>query len=439
MTTKFVRRTRPGKRNGERGVVILLVAIVLLFVVAAMAALAIDIVTNYTARSEAQLAADSAALAGVRVLANSGMTSKPGDAALVSNAENLARTVAIQVAVSNKVGGRNLVAAEVTPAITGSSSVGGGVGTNPRLTVRVTRADLPTFFARIWGSTQTTVSASATAEAYNPSGRNAIPGAAPPVAPVCVKPWVLPNISPADNTSPIFNAANGAIQDPNLIGWTDANAYPKLYSRCTGSDNSCVNWNALTPIAWRYYPGDQSSFPQPTQALQSCTAGFQPYQLSIAGCINVPIACNSTVNLDRTNYVLRNTQTGEAVNCLTHSQNNLGDTVALSPPSQAFQFEGGADNPIVGSVSKNVLVSDSLVTVPVYNHSISAPPSNVTVIGFVQLFLNPDGIAAGFGTPIPPHIRTTIVNLVGCGTNASGQPVFGNGTSPVAVRLISAP
>ncbi len=52
----------------------------MLFVVGAMAALSIDVVTIYTARSEAQLAADSAALAAARVLANSGATSDPNAA-----------------------------------------------------------------------------------------------------------------------------------------------------------------------------------------------------------------------------------------------------------------------------------------------------------------------------------------------------------------------
>src|ERR1700691_6685325 len=67
------------RRQHEEGVVIILVAIFLLFVVGAMAALSIDVVTFYNARSEAQLAADSAALAGARVLANSGATSYSDD------------------------------------------------------------------------------------------------------------------------------------------------------------------------------------------------------------------------------------------------------------------------------------------------------------------------------------------------------------------------
>ena len=53
----------------------MLVAVFMLFVVGAMAALSIDVVTLYTARSEAQLAADGAALAGARAFANSGVTS----------------------------------------------------------------------------------------------------------------------------------------------------------------------------------------------------------------------------------------------------------------------------------------------------------------------------------------------------------------------------
>ena len=72
------RHTQISGRKNEQGLIITLVAIFMLGVIGAMAALAIDITTLYTARSEAQLAADSAALAAARVLANSGMTSYIG-------------------------------------------------------------------------------------------------------------------------------------------------------------------------------------------------------------------------------------------------------------------------------------------------------------------------------------------------------------------------
>src|SRR5208337_326324 len=171
----------------------------MLFVVGGMAALSIDAVTIYTARSEAQLAADGAALAAARMLANSGMTSNA--AGLTAAAETLASAVALQVAQNSLVGGRYLV--EKNGEIT--VSFAGGTPTNPKVTVRTQRTDLPTFFARIWGSTQITVAASATAEAYNPSGAVLSLGTgAPPVAPICVKPWLLPNIDPTNPASTIF-------------------------------------------------------------------------------------------------------------------------------------------------------------------------------------------------------------------------------------------
>ena len=63
-------------RKQERGVTILLVAVCLAALLA-MAALAIDVVTLYVARTEAQRAADAAALAGARMIAGSGYTSSP--------------------------------------------------------------------------------------------------------------------------------------------------------------------------------------------------------------------------------------------------------------------------------------------------------------------------------------------------------------------------
>jgi hypothetical protein len=430
-------RTISGHK-GEQGIVILLVAVVLLFVVGAMAALAIDLVTFYTARSEAQLAASGAALAGARVLANSGMTSLPSDTTLASNAETLATTIATQVARNNEVGGRKLNAGEVTVSFPNAGSA--NFGSNPQVNVQVSRNDLPTFFARIWGRTAATVAVAATAEAYNASGLNTAPGLAPPVAPTCVKPWLLPNIDPSlgpGNT--IFNATTGAITHPGLLGWTDPNSPALFVASCA----SCTS-PFPTPSQWQYYPGASSDFPAPTE-LPACNVALtNPYQRSMAGCVQTPIACNSTIHIDTLADAGRNSQTGHAVNCLTHSLADQGDTVDSNPAltaGQPFRFLAGDDNPVASAVGQDTLVSDSLVTVPVFNSpttSFSNPA--VTVIGFVQLFLNPDGAAA----PVPPapnpgHIKTTIVNLVGCGTNATGPPILGNGASPVPVRLISTP
>jgi uncharacterized membrane protein len=53
------------RRSGERGQTIILVAVSLVSLLA-MAALAIDVVTLYVARSEMQRAADAAAIAGAK-------------------------------------------------------------------------------------------------------------------------------------------------------------------------------------------------------------------------------------------------------------------------------------------------------------------------------------------------------------------------------------
>ena len=409
--------------------IILLVAIVLLFVVTAFAALAIDLVTFYTARSEAQLAADSAALAAARVLANSGMTSDlptdPNYDTLVSNAVSLATTVATQVATGNQVGGRNLSGAEVTVNFRVSDP---NFGTNPQVTVQVQRADLPTFFARIWGRTQITVSASAAAEAYNASGHvNVSLGLAPPVAPSCVKPWLLPNIDPGGGA--IFDP-NGAILDWGLLGTTPNIPGLGLQVACPGLGTCNVGMPAF---AWQYYPGSQTDFPAPLQsdASPACSAGFSAYQLSIAGCVQPPMVCgqNSNVNLDP-GVSGSDADTAAAVNCLTHTQSGQSgqaDSVVTVLP-QPFQFLAGNDNPVVSAQGHDVLVSSSLVTVPVVE-SFGAP--QVKVIGFIQVFLNPTGSAAANGAP------AKVINMVGCGPNMSGQPILGNGASPVAVRLIS--
>jgi Flp pilus assembly protein TadG len=449
-----------GSRRDEQGIIIVLVAVFMLGVVGAMAALSIDVVTLYTARSEAQLVADAGALAAARALANSGATSDPDrTGALMTLAEPIATQVAVQVAQSSTVGGRNLVASNGEVVVSFSDSKTNACTalnpvTNPCVTVSVQRSDLPTFFARIWGSKQIKVAASATAEAYNPTNISAAAvNGNPPVAPICVKPWLLPNMdptSPPGNSTTIFDPASGTVTNPGLLGWTtpsDPNS--QLHTRC-GNCNRTPG-TPLTPLAWRYYPGDPTSFPAPTQALPSCpTSLTTPYEESIAGCVQRTIACNGStaVLIDNSVYPGRNRETAEAVNCLSHAANGGGTGDTVTPqvtPTVPFEFIAGTGNPIPGASRNSVTVSDSLVTVPV----IDATPANwaslaypqVRIVGFAQIFVNANGNPTQVnGSPVngpAGRVYTTIVNLVGCGTSATGTPILGNGASPVAVRLIS--
>jgi hypothetical protein len=159
------------------------------------------------------------------------------------------------------------------------------------------------------------------------------------------------------------------------------------------------------------------------------------YQKSIAGCVQQPITCGSNSNINLSSFTVPvtvdiNTDSANAVTCLTQHKSAgdaNGDT--LDPPgTPPFVFVAGNDSPVTNSHGKDVLLSDSLVTVPVVDNFISSP---VRVVGCVQLFFNPGGTAIASGVP------ATIINLAGCGNNASGQPVIGNGGGPVPVRLIT--
>jgi len=261
-------RHRTKSRNdGEKGLIITLVAVFVLFVLGAMAALSIDVVTFYTARSEAQLAADGAALAGARVLANSGATSNPN--ALMASAETYAIAIATQVAQQNSVGGRALKPTEVNISFPAGTGTNPG---NPTVTVTVQRTDIPTFFARVWGKTQVTVGATATAEAYNPSDAN-LSVTPTPVAPMCVKPWLLPNLDPSNPPNPIFVTNSGAVQPgSNLLGWGTQNVGTPITLAPACATGTCTTPLTMPP-AWNYYPGndDPTSFPHPTNSLPACS------------------------------------------------------------------------------------------------------------------------------------------------------------------------
>src|SRR4030088_697458 len=214
----------PPQRHGERGVTMVLMALAMVAILA-MAALSIDVVTLYLANAEAQRSADTAALAAARVLSITGMTGDPSNSAAgaITNpwqqACVLATSVAMAVATQNTMGGAALSTSQINVTYPNNSDTATCTGTdpafgvNPLVTVKVQRTDLPTFFARIWGRRAATVSATATAEAFNSSNSgnvgNTVTGKITPVQPRCVKPWIVPNQDPG-NTGTCNRAGGGA-------------------------------------------------------------------------------------------------------------------------------------------------------------------------------------------------------------------------------------
>src|SRR5437660_7240777 len=207
--------------KNQRGITLLLAAL-MMFVVLGMAALAVDVAALYVAKSEAQRSAEAGAMAAARTLVAAGVTGDPSNS---SDTWQTACAAAVQqaqfVAGQNKIGGAAPSAAQVTvtfpnaPNKTDCSGSNAIFGINPQAAVSVQRNDLPTFFSRIWRKNPITVSSSATAEAFNPSNSGSVAGGTGvPVAPKCVKPWIIPNQDPRHPGQHFFDPFTGTIANP---------------------------------------------------------------------------------------------------------------------------------------------------------------------------------------------------------------------------------
>jgi Flp pilus assembly protein TadG len=471
----------------------ILVAVAMVAIIA-MAALSIDVVTLYLAREEAQRAADAAALASAKVISLSGVTSDPNNsssewASICGGSTSPATQTATSVAKQSTVGS----AAATT--VTVDYSAGGVAPTsdcsalpfstgvnNPMVTVKVVRGSLPTFFSRMWGRTGNSVSATATAEVFNPSNSanvgNGATGTITAVQPRCVKPWIIPNIDPlnpndscSDSTTcnkfvdPLSgqvmhsgttlngggSAASGVIgetfwiePDCHHTGGTcrlrNGSPMPNWYS----PSNPGIRAYLQPPPSLEYLPGE-APIATPV-ALPSCASG-NPYEEAIGGCDQSTYHCgvqHSSLGSPNRVDLSENPSSGtndtlDGVKCLIHESNENTypsgqDTMDLT--SYPFKILSGTSNPILGS---NVAISNSpsIVSLPIYDSNADVISgtgiSPVTIIGFLQVFIN----------QVDPwgNVQVTVLNVAGCSNGTGTDPVGSAvaGSSPVPVRLITTP
>jgi len=196
------------KQSQERGQTIALVALTIVTLLA-MAALAIDIVTLYVAKGEVQRAADAAALVAAKAFVDSGVASDPTNSSLQTLAENMATAGINAIVPQNKVAGAAPVLVG-TPSFDFTAYPG-----NPQVAVTLQRTGLPIFFARIWRRAAATVTASAKAEAYNPSNSQTTTGNFIPILLKNIKPLLIANIDSGGN--PFVDITTGVVT-PGEIG-----------------------------------------------------------------------------------------------------------------------------------------------------------------------------------------------------------------------------
>jgi hypothetical protein len=428
------------KRRGERGVTILIVAVAMISMLA-MLALAIDVVSLYVSEGDAQRAADAAALAGAKVFVSSGFTSgQLGDPTsgtaqgLVCNGSTgLADLEAQTVANRNPIGG--VAATTVTTSCTWATS-------NPQITVTVQRTGLPSLFARIWGARIISVTRSAKAEAYNPSGQSV------PIQVHSVKPWLIPN-------------HGGFFFDPITYNVNSTSAFVGRSFTFTRSDPSTAPTAPTAPPPPPPPPPPVPFFAIsvpispptarcPSTNAVSCSNLFtggphSDYRENIA-CGGM-LSIKSTDQIGPGNPITIDTVLGgidaitsDGTKCLIHADSagpNLGQDVINSAVGAPVTITGGYNNP--NPALQNALSisrSDSVVTVPVYNDNgvppCTGPPitcnQQLQIIGFLQLGIEYVDSAG--------KIYAVILNAAGSNPANSGNAINGGGVSPIPVRLI---
>jgi Flp pilus assembly protein TadG len=457
MRAPAIRRFRSA-RYGERGITMVLVAVALVAIVA-MAALSIDVVTLYLAREEAQRTADTAALGAARVLSLSGVTGDPQNAtgywpAACTAATQVARALANQDAVGNTTATSVNVNFQYNGTAVANCSFTGATafGVNPQVQVKIVRGGLPTFFSRIWSRNTNSVSATATAEAFNSSGSETFaPNGIVPVNPRCVKPWIVPNRDPNNSGAPFVKLADGSIQNPGIqldpgtgTGAVIGEKFAFLADCLTGNPN-CRHGQGFglinNPPTYNQQGAGTLDY---VPALIGGTAGAVPacatgsaYQAAIAGCDQSTVyACGIVgggAQADLTfNPGKASGDTATATQCLIHQtagQDVLDSTVF------PFRIQAGLGNPVI--TNAQITSSNSIVSVPIYDDTqgtgtflVDQPP--VTIVGFLQVFINSLDTTNG-------NINVTVLNVAGCSNTATASTPGVTGSSPVPIRLITPP
>jgi hypothetical protein len=423
-------KNKESRKREDRGSTLLIVAGAMTLLLG-IAALAIDLVSFYTVRAEAQRAADAAALAGAKAFITSGCTTAAGGCVASGPQEALARQQA------EAVGNVNLVAGQAANIQDADIAFSYPNAEEPQIAVVAARDTnhnnpLPTIFGKIFGIQTVNVSVSATAEAFNASGSGI------PIGSSCVKPWILPNcdqnqsqpyINPncPAGVAPFINPTDGTIVNPGPV--SSGGVVGETLVLKSGSPSAA-------PAPSQYYPVElpSSNFECPSCSTGSLGGtGASLYRSNIECCNDNQVLCG-TLSVDfQTGDMQGPTQQG--VSCLINEQNDgSGQDVLVS--AFPLSITGGSNNlnPALRGVT-GLTQSSSIVTVPIYDGQNLCPGgscgSTVQIYGFLQMFIQ--------GVDNQGNVTATVLNVGGCGSSGTtgGSPATaGANGSFVPIRLI---
>jgi hypothetical protein len=382
-----------------------------------VSALGIDMAQLYVVRGEAQRAADAAALAGAEVFVRQGCTTLSGGCVAGGPQEALAKRAAEDIASQNFANGKTVVLQESDIAFNYPNTEEPEITVTAQLTKARNTAPA-TFFANIFGIGSADVTATATAEAFNPSGGNAQVGIG------CVKPYLMPNCDYSHTGGPHNPLCPNGPADYFFDPTSGALEHPGAWPNGVVGESWALHLQA-SPSQWFLIGYTGNSGAELENYIETCAPSY--------------IACQS---VQQTADGKKVGPTDHGTNALIHANDDgLGqgqDSIDTStgPP---FPITGGANNPNPNLVGKTFYSpSDSIAAVPVYDgHQLTAGIDSATIIGYFQVFIK-DAIHHGNDD----EVDVIILNVVGCGsggTGIGGSPpplVTSNGGTPIPVRLI---
>jgi len=412
-------RKKPLSHDRQRGSTLML-SVVAIFLLLGMAAMAIDLLTLYVARTDAQRAADAEALAGAKVFVTSGCTTAANCTS--GTTATIVKQQAEDVGSQNKVFGQNANIADADITFPASPT---NDAHDPMLQVNVHRV-VPTLLAaaltRMLGGNANgvTVAAKATAEAFNPTGSST------PFATSCIKPWLMPNCDPshvAGNQNPLCPTTAGYFIKNNQV------VYPTYYG--TGTVG-------FIGEPWQLH---QNSVPSQYADISftGTSSSGSVYQSEIETCApEGALACGGTVTVITGNKV---GNTNQGTNALINGPAPGQDTIDTSQPPP-FPITAGQKNPLFPPGTVGISLSPSIVTVPVSTGAAVCPGNSCAtqqVAGFMQLFIQSVGVGA------QDQVNAVILNIAACDVSNSGgsgggvPPVGSGGTTLIPIRLVRNP
>jgi len=351
----------------ERGASLMMVAISMVAFLG-MAALAIDVGMLYTAKGQAQNAADSGALAGAGALL------------INSTDDSLARSVAETFAEKHEIIKQQV---QIDPAADIQVDLNAMQVTVTARRINARGNAVPTFFARILGWDLVDIQATATAEV------------GPASTAACLKPWAIPDAYD-DRVAPIGEFNSGDYYEPQVTSWgttyrsSDADVGTQLTLK------EAVPGDAIAP--GQFFPIDlpiSSGGP---------LSGGDRYRENIASCNTTIVSVGDSVATENGNMI-------------GPTKQGVEDLIALDPAAKWDNTAGVTDSDFPPGASPRI------VRVPMFDPRY--PPTSgkqdlviTNIAGFFIEGITGKGVVTGrlmpaLGTgPAVPGIFLNTVRLV---------------------------